>query len=141
MEAVRFKASLRIRHPSLEPSEISRRLSLVPAHSWGAGDQRRSPNGTSLGGVHRETYWTAPLRLHQATLEGIVGEACDRLSSYRAFFAQIRGSGGRVELFVGCFEERNWGAVLDADVLLACGELGLELALDVYPPEIANRAC
>jgi hypothetical protein len=55
-----FCLSLHIRHPSLDPQEISRELQLTPEDAFGAGEPRRAR--TYLGaGVHGETYWAARL--------------------------------------------------------------------------------
>ena len=41
MGAYEFTLSLRIRHPSIEPGEITRNLGIEPQHTWRAGDPRR----------------------------------------------------------------------------------------------------
>jgi hypothetical protein len=53
--------SLRIRHPSCDPNEITRELGLSPDHSWGCGEPRRSDGGMLLGGTRHDSYWTASL--------------------------------------------------------------------------------
>jgi hypothetical protein len=53
--------SLRIRHPSCDPHEITSELGLKPDHSWACGETRRSEGGLALGGVRHESYWTASL--------------------------------------------------------------------------------
>lgn len=55
-----FCLSLHIRHPSLDPQEISRQLRLTAADAFGAGEPRRSRHSVG-GGVHGETYWAAQL--------------------------------------------------------------------------------
>lgn len=56
-----FCLSLHIRHPSLDPHEISRELQLKPEDAFGAGEPRRSRSCLGAG-VHGETYWAAQLR-------------------------------------------------------------------------------
>jgi hypothetical protein len=56
-----FQLSLRIRHPSLDPAEISRELRLEPEHSFRAGEPRHSRSGLGSTGVHAETYWLGTL--------------------------------------------------------------------------------
>jgi hypothetical protein len=53
-----FCLSLHIRHPSLEPAQISRELQLDPDEAFGAGERRK---GAAAAGVHGETYWVATL--------------------------------------------------------------------------------
>jgi len=52
--------SLRIRHPSIDPTEISEALGLEPRHSFKAGEVREASSGGSAG-RHGQTYWLAPL--------------------------------------------------------------------------------
>ncbi|HWX69756.1 MAG TPA: hypothetical protein VNY25_08665 [Steroidobacteraceae bacterium] len=54
-----FQLSLRIRHPSLDPSELSRELKIEAAHCFRAGDPRASRSG--IASVHPESYWLGAL--------------------------------------------------------------------------------
>jgi hypothetical protein len=62
-EAVRpFQVSLRVRHPSLDPAEISKALELEPEHCFGKGEPRQEGGRR---GVHPQTYWLAPVDMEQ----------------------------------------------------------------------------
>ena len=54
-----FQLSLRIRHPSLDPDELSREFSIEAAHCFRAGDPR--PSRTGITSVHPESYWLGAL--------------------------------------------------------------------------------
>jgi hypothetical protein len=54
-----FQLSLRVRHPSMDPAELSRELGLEADHSFRAGDPRRSMNDTQS--LHGESYWLGSL--------------------------------------------------------------------------------
>jgi len=56
-----FEISLRIRHPSIDPAQISRELRLQPEHCFKAGEPRESSSGSPLTSVHAESYWLASL--------------------------------------------------------------------------------
>ena len=56
-----FQLSLRIRHPSMDPAQISRELGIEPEHSFRSGQPRHSKSGLTTASVHSETYWLAPL--------------------------------------------------------------------------------
>ncbi len=56
-----FQLSLRIRHPSMDPAEITRELDIEPEHSFRSGQPRHSKSGLTTASVHTETYWLAPL--------------------------------------------------------------------------------
>src|SRR5215469_12378565 len=54
-----FQLSLRIRHPSLDPEELSREFNIEAAHCFRAGDPRASRSG--IASVHPESYWLGAL--------------------------------------------------------------------------------
>jgi hypothetical protein len=54
-----FQLSLRIRHPSVDPDELSRELRIEAAHCFRAGDPR--PSRTGIASVHSESYWLGAL--------------------------------------------------------------------------------
>jgi hypothetical protein len=56
-----FQLSLRIKHPSIDPAEISKELGIEPEHSFRAGQPRQSKSGLAPAAVHTESYWLAPL--------------------------------------------------------------------------------
>ena len=54
-----FQLSLRIRHPSLDPEELSREFSIEAVHCFRAGEPRSSRTG--IASVHPESYWLGAL--------------------------------------------------------------------------------
>lgn len=57
-----FELVLRIRHPAMDPEEISAELQISAEHSFKAGEPRKGPgSGASGVSVHNETYWLATL--------------------------------------------------------------------------------
>ncbi len=56
-----FQLSLRIKHPSMDPADISKELGIEPEHSFRAGQPRPSKSGLVPAAVHSESYWLAPL--------------------------------------------------------------------------------
>jgi hypothetical protein len=62
-----FQLSLRIRHPSIDPAEISAALSIEPEHCFRAGERR---HGGAAAGVHAESYWLGILRPIRRVLLG-----------------------------------------------------------------------
>jgi hypothetical protein len=59
--ATSYQLSLHVRHPSVDPEEISRELGLEATESFRAGEPRRSRSGVAATAVHGETYWAAVL--------------------------------------------------------------------------------
>jgi hypothetical protein len=113
---------LRIKHPDLEPSEITQTLSMSPEHTLEAG---RSGSSSAL---HADCYWIAPLHFAMldepggagssnqsisrnasiaqvSTLqlmphESIVGLALRQLQSHQSFFQRIHDDGGTATLLI-----------------------------------------
>ncbi len=56
-----FQLSLRVKHPSMDPADISKELGIEPEHSFRAGQPRHSKSGLVTAPVHTESYWLAPL--------------------------------------------------------------------------------
>ncbi|HEY8508676.1 MAG TPA: DUF4279 domain-containing protein, partial [Steroidobacteraceae bacterium] len=56
-----FTIALRLRHPDIDPAEITRQLGLQPQAAWRAGEVRRDTSGEELDGTYRETYWLGKL--------------------------------------------------------------------------------
>ncbi len=64
-----FELVLRIRHPSMDPADISSVLQIDAEHCFKAGEPRRPQNDTAptarrmsaSSSVHTETYWLATL--------------------------------------------------------------------------------
>jgi hypothetical protein len=56
-----IQLSLRIRHPAIDPEEISAALELAPEHCFKAGDSRTPRAEGHDAGHHTQTYWLAPV--------------------------------------------------------------------------------
>ena len=56
-----FQLSLRIRHPSMDPAELSREFKIEAEHSYRAGDPRSLRSGIATASVHSESYWLGVL--------------------------------------------------------------------------------
>jgi hypothetical protein len=62
MDPQNFSITFRIRHPHIDPAELSRQLGILPQHAWRAGEpRRREPGEASSSATHRETYWVGVL--------------------------------------------------------------------------------
>jgi hypothetical protein len=61
--ATPIQLSLRIRHPAIDPDEISKSLGLEPEHYFRAGDSRSARALGRFAGRHTQTYWLAPVTM------------------------------------------------------------------------------
>lgn len=56
-----FELSLRIRHPSMDPADVTRELGVEPRHSFRAGHPRQARSGLVPASVHGDSYWLGTL--------------------------------------------------------------------------------
>jgi hypothetical protein len=135
-KSYRYRISLRVWHPSLDPDQITASFGINPNRSWRAGEARETPKATSLVGINKTTYWTAEIdsgSWPDRTLRDVVKDVLDEVHRQKSFFRQLRLEGGSVELFIGWFFEGQSGDVLSHDVLALAGDLQIDLSFDVYP--------
>jgi hypothetical protein len=52
-----FQVTLAIRHPSIDPNDISRAPALAPSRQAKAGQQRVAPTGELLNGTYQFSSW------------------------------------------------------------------------------------
>jgi hypothetical protein len=139
MNPYRYTVSLRLWHPKRNLSSADAVFGLRSTHSWVRGQPRRTPVGTALSGVYSDSYWSARLNgergasSRKEALESFVVGAIEMLRDRRSFLQRLRRSGGRAELFVGVYGERNFAIEFEPPLLRAAGALGLALSLDIYP--------
>jgi hypothetical protein len=149
-----FQLSLRIRHPSIDPEEISRRLGIDAEHSFRAGEPRDAGRST-VAPVHAESYWLgtlepAPLLLGTAfdlsarplpeisraislgvldtTLTVLTGTVLVR---HRDFFHQLQSEGGEVRLIVAVSGRKVRGFTLTPHLAKALSELRIPVDFEL----------
>lgn len=139
MSEYEFTISLRLRHPSIDPSEITQTLGIMPQHSWKAGEPRRDPGGGTLEGVYRESYWMGRLIQEPAqspahvSLESVLLQTLAHLRRSHGFLERLDADGGIAELHVSLFAPEDFQLELSAQSLALLGRLGLAIALDFHP--------
>jgi Domain of unknown function (DUF4279) len=139
MSEYEFTMSLRIRHPSVEPAQITRSLGVEPEHTWRVGEPRRDAAGRPLGGVHRESYWmgrlmAAPeLGSSHVGLESVMMRTLAQLRRSFDFLEELKADGAVAELHVSIFARQDFRLEFLPETLALLGRLGLTIALDIRP--------
>jgi hypothetical protein len=156
-ESAPCSVSLRIRHPSCDPNEITSELGLAPEHAWACGEPRRSEAGMPLGGVRHDSYWMATLpgvsvtqwqkqtvETHpkvtaSATTDELPGAMAQlqmqlqmmaQIRRNRPFFERLIAEGGEVTFVVEFESAAGMSFRLDPAPMRQLGELGLRLEFD-----------
>jgi uncharacterized protein DUF4279 len=134
-----FMVSLRIRHPRIDPAQITRALGVEPQHTWRAGDLRLDSAGGEMGGIHRESYWMGRLmeqpRLAQDHVS-VESEMLHTLGTLRRcfdFLEMLKAESGSAELHVSLYARDEFRLELLPESLALLGRLGLAIALEVKP--------
>jgi hypothetical protein len=60
-KAAPVQLSIRIRHPCIDPKEITAALDLEPEHFFKAGEARTPRAKGQIAGRHTQSYWLAPV--------------------------------------------------------------------------------
>jgi Domain of unknown function (DUF4279) len=136
MNSYRYKISLRVRHPSMDPAEITYSLRFNPSRACRAGEPRTTPSGRPLEGKWPDTRWTARVLEGEwpgKDLQAAIAELLDRLEPNRSFFEKVHSEGGAAEFFVGWFLHGQSGGVFDCGLLAGIADFKISLSLNVYP--------
>jgi hypothetical protein len=149
-----FQLSLRVRHPSIDPAEISRELGLEADHSFCAGEPKRPASTLGGAAVHTQSYWLARMvwpgggaDILPASHASIPASARERLRfgtpetaltlctanllrNHAAFIRRIQAEGGDVSLLLELSPETPGFTVTPA-VSRAVSELGIAIDFEL----------
>src|SRR5581483_3302491 len=130
--AFSYMVSLRARHPASNLGALTETLRLEPAHSWTAGEPRRSQSGAPLGGHHRDSYWAAPLPAplvgsSSVPLEGFLSQQLVQLARHRECLRQLQADGGEVSLLIELSPVANAGFTISNRIARQLADLNVEV--------------
>jgi hypothetical protein len=131
---IRFDVDLFIKHPSLDPLDISRALGMEGHFSHRVGDQRKTPKGTLLSGVYPDTRWRHCIR-HAVTGHLFVAEVVDlvaRLEPHKEFFANVRATGGSASIIIQFLGDGYLADEIPSATLAKLAELGMALGIECF---------
>ncbi len=134
-----FTMSLVVRHPDIDPAQITRALALQPDHIWRTGEQRLDEVGTALGGSHRGSYWiceiTARPRMEgeRPGMGGELSRVLDVLRRSMGFMQDLHHGGGATELVVTIFARGDFHVELLPEESSLLGRLGVAMTINIKP--------
>jgi hypothetical protein len=149
-----FRLALRVRHPSMDPAELSRAFAIEPEYSFRAGSVRPSRSGTTTASVRSESYWLGELkatepplgppfvgdqRLAERQLEAArksltwtLSLTCIRvLKTHADLLRRIRSDGGEITLLVTIFGSEVGSFSLLPEASKVFGDLGVGLEFEL----------
>jgi hypothetical protein len=131
----RFHVELLIKHPALDPADISATLGLEAHHAHRVGDHRKTPKGTPLSGNYQDTRWrycvecSVPDQWYAAEVTRLL----ERLEPHKAFFTNLKSTGGNACVIIQFFGDGYFSDEIPHASLAKLVELGLDLAIECYP--------
>lgn len=130
----RFEVELLIVHPTLAPEDISVALGLEAQHFHRVGDRRKIFKGTHLEGVYRDTRWRHSV-LHETEEQWFAAKLAvfiDNLLPHKAFFGDIRASGGSACVIVQFLDSDYFGDEITRDTMAKLVALELDLGIELF---------
>ena len=151
-----FQLSLRVRHPSIDPAELSREFQMEAEHCFRVGDPRSPRSNVAPPSVHAESYWLGLLKSpgrpvdvlfpenrssqiaqeHLAAATKTLGwalslDAVRFLNSHVQMLRRIRSEGGQISLLVviSAAEVNNFSLAPEASRVF--GKLGITVEFEL----------
>lgn len=147
MSDYEFAMSLGVRHPDMDPAQITRALGLQPGHVWRKGEGRMDSAGAALGGNHRTSYWLCeitPRPMFSGELLNVESEMSRVLNMLRksiGFMQDLHHGGGTAELFVTIFSRGDFRLELFPEEAALLGRMGIAMTIEIKPyPVAASQA-
>lgn len=139
MSAYEFTLSLRIRHPFIDPTEITDALGIEPQHAWQSGQPRCDVTGSKLGGCHRDSYWMTRLMVEpqlssqNVSVEAVLWQTLTQIRRAQLLLDRVNSEGGAIEILVSIYSRDVFKLELATDALTLLGRLHISIALDIHP--------
>lgn len=130
----RYNIILRIRHPGLDPAEITAALGWEPDLSWRAGDKSVTPNGRVLASVRSDGVWSRTIRVRE---KGHIAEQLDQILDHllaqKKLFRRLDQMRARSALYLQLPGDTNNGDTIGWQVLRKFAELRLAFEVETFP--------
>lgn len=102
----KFRITLQFQHPTLSDEAFFSTVSLPIWYKRIAGQPRKTPKGTPIGGIYKRTSVSfylheAPLCFDDTSIEAVVVDALDVIGS--DFMSRFTESGGKIVILIGLF--------------------------------------
>lgn len=129
-----YNIIFRIRHPSIDPGELTRRLGVKPDQFWKIGELRTLPNGRVLKTRNRDSFWSRSEKYEgkSRTFFDKVDRLASRLKRHKAFLDRITATSGKCEIYIQLHGDKNVGDTLSPETLALLADLNIFLSVEVF---------
>lgn len=126
--------SLYIKHPNIDPEDITKELLINPEFSWMAGSRRTTPNGHELSGLNKESYWNYRTNwFYERNFSKNLIEILELIENKNKFIKKILEEDGIIILSINLSGKTNIGDIIIPNILLRLSNLGIRLGIEVFP--------
>ena len=145
MNPYKYKISVRLEHPFLDLAEIKQRvIKLLPDANFGevitAGKEIITKAGKETGSRYGKSFFNFSFsnesyNSESKNLEKAIRKILDKLAPCRELFNKLAEENISKILFAGIFLDKNSGIIFNSELIHELDEFGMEIQLDIYPPE------
>jgi len=98
------------------------------------GNPRQTPKGDPLPGKYIDSYWYSRIDIPRSdNLGNQTLRAIEILEKSKATIIDIKSTGGAIEIYLQLPGAENNGGVIKSENLKKLSELGVDLAIEVFP--------
>ena len=130
----RYCIIFRIRHPDLDPTEITTALGWEPEHSWKAGDQAVTPKGTRLPSRRSDGLWSCSFEFRgRSNIAQNLDRLLNQLLEHKELFDHLNKMQARSAFYLQMAGQTNNGDRISCAILRKLADLQVELEFEVFP--------
>jgi hypothetical protein len=130
----RYQLILRIRHPLLNPVDITSELGWAPDRSWKIGDRSMTPKGTELPSTRSDGLWSRAFRCEgEVRVAEKIEEVLEHLLPHKSLFHKLHKMGAETALYLQLPGDANIGDRISWNVLKIFVDLRIALEIETFP--------
>ena len=129
-----FSITLLIRHPSIDPDEVTRELGLAPSKTWRVREQSATPKGGILESANKESVWTTVFDYSGETeFLARAAEIAERVRPHASFLHGLVATGGFTELIIRLPGDKWIASSIAPEQVAVIAASGFRLAIEIFP--------
>jgi hypothetical protein len=130
----RYSIILRLRHPTLDPANITAALGWEPDQCWKAGDRVIAPNGRELPGVRRDGLWSRAFHFKgNIRIVEEIDAILAHLLIHKELFEQLEREGAYSAIYLQLPGDVNNGDCFSWHVLSKFVDLKFTFEIETFP--------